>query len=330
VTSALRTTAFLLLALAAAGRASAQQAEPVPVPRPVPEDAEARAPAAPAEEPPLPPAGQHPAEVGGSWAGWAKLTNDWPGLVCHYEPAGEEPAVHVELSPAAAGGLHGSVAIDLPAAPGAPCPPLRKRYTIAEVRMAVGAASFTDSGGNEWTLSARRSGSVLQGTLAWQQGGPDEPLAQGFATPNGLRPLTRLGGEVRLTRTDLPGAGEAAALAAEEAKPAPKASAGQHVGNFAKVVGANVVGLGLLYGANQLGQGSSSGGALTCSPRVCIVGAPNQPCFCEGNVVSGSPCGATTGGVPIGGACDVPENPCQATLSCNSNLCEDRFGRCPY
>jgi len=330
VTSSLRTLALLLLALVAAGRASAQQAEPVPVPRPVPEDAEARAAASPAEEP-LPPPGLHPAEVGGSWAGWAKLTNDWPGLVCHYESAGEEPSVHVELSPAAAGGLHGSVAIDLPAAPGTPCPPLRKRYTVAEVRMAVGAASFTDSGGNEWTLSSRRSGSVLQGTLAWQQGGPDEPLAQGFATPDGLRPLTRLGGEVRLSRTDLPDAEPAAGPAAEEAKEAPpKVSAGQHAGNLAKVVGANVVGLGLLYGVNQLGQGSSAGGALTCSPRVCIVGAPNQPCFCEGNVVSGSSCGGTTGGVPIGGACDVPANPCQASLSCNSNVCEDRFGRCPY
>jgi hypothetical protein len=325
----LRTTALVLASLAGGGLALAQQAEPVPVTRPVPEDAEARVAASPPEEPPPP--GAHPAEVGGSWSGWARLTNDWPGLSCSYEAAGDEPSVFVELSPADAGGLHGSVAIDLPAAPGTPCPALRKRYAIAEVRMAAGAASFTDSGGNEWTLASRRAGAVLQGTLAWQQGGPDEPLAEGFTTPNGLRPLTRLSGEVRLRRTDVPDpeAGPAPP-AAEATAAAPAASAGQHAGNVAKVLGANVVGLGLLYGANQLGKGSSSAGVLTCSPRVCIVGAPNQPCFCEGNVVSGASCGATTGGVPIGGACDGTTNPCQANLSCNGNVCEDRDGRCPF
>jgi hypothetical protein len=319
------TIALLLVALAAVGSARAQQAAPLPVDRPVPEDAEARSVEPPAEEPP--PGGEHPADVGGSWAGWAKLTNDWPGLVCQYAPADDQPSVHVELSPATAGGLHGSVAIDLPAPAGTPCPPLRKRYAIAEVRMAPGAASFTDSGGNEWTLSSRRAGSVLEGTLAWQLGGLEEPLAEGFATPNGVRPMARLGGEVHLRRTDVPGPEAAAAV---EEKAAPKASAGQHAGNVAKILGANVVGLGLLYGVNELGKGSSSAGVLTCSPRVCIVGAPNQPCFCEGNVVSGASCGATTGGVPIGGACDGTTNPCQATLSCNSNVCEDRDGRCPY
>ena len=328
MTALFRTSALLLLALAAGAAARAQQAEPVPVARPVPDDAVAQGAATPPAEAAEP---GHPAEVGGSWSGWARLTNDWPGVVCHYEPAGDEPSVFVELSPAPAGGLHGSVAIDLPAAPGSPCPPLRKRYSIAEVRMAPGAASFTDSGGNEWTLTARREGSVLQGTLAWQQGGADEPLAEGFVTPNGLRPLTRLGGEVRLLRTDGPEAAEAVAPAADDAKPVVKSvGAGQHAGNFAKVLGANAVGIGLLYGVNKVGKGGSASGSLTCSPRVCIVGAPNQPCFCEGNVVSGESCGSTTGGVPIGGACDVPTNPCQASLSCNSNVCEDRFGRCPY
>jgi hypothetical protein len=332
-----RPAALLLFALLSGeGRALAQQAVPVPVPRPMPEDAEAQ-PAAPAPPEAAEPATvENAAAVGGSWSGWAKLTNDWPGLACLYEPAGDAPTVHLELS-AAEPGLHGSVAIDIPAAPGSACPPLRKRYTIAEVRMEPGNASFTDSGGNEWTLAARRGGAVLQGTIAWQQGGPDQPLAEGFTLPNGVRPLSRLTGEVRFRHDDPVGASsaadtaEAAAGPAAENKPAAKkGGAGTHAGNVVKVLGANVVGLGLLWAANELGQGSSAAGVLTCSPRVCIVGAPNAPCFCEGNVVSGSSCGSTTGGVPIGGACDGITQPCQASLSCNSNVCEDRYGRCPY
>jgi hypothetical protein len=328
--SSLRTLALLLLAvLAGGGPAVAQQAEPIPVPRPVPEDAEAR-PAPQVEEATAPPPGESAAVVGGSWSGWAKLTNEWPGLACRYEPGGDDPTVRLELA-AGETGLAGSVAIDLPAATGSGCPPLRKRYGIAEVRMAPGGAAFLDSGGNEWTLTSRRGGAVLQGTLQWQQGGPDEPLAEGFETPNGLRPGSRLSGEVRLRQDGVPAEGEeAAAPAVEEAEPAPKAGAGKHLGNVATVLGANVVGLGLLYAANELGQGESAAGVITCSPRVCIVGAPNAPCFCEGNVVSGASCGSTTAGVPIGGACDGTTLPCQASLSCNSNLCEDRFGRCPY
>jgi hypothetical protein len=320
-----RTPALVLAAvLVGSAAAWAQQALPEPVPRPVPEDAEARP--AP-EEPEEAPADESPAVVGGSWSGWAKLTNVWPGLECHYEPAGDTPAVHLELTPSDPG-LRGSVAIDLPAAPGTACPPLRKRYLIAEVRMAPGAASFTDSGGNEWTLTAQRGGTVLQGSLAWQQGGPDDLLAEDFAAPGGTRPMSRLVGEVRLQRDT--GGGESAAPA-EEARPeAKKGGGGTQVGNIAKVLSANVVGLGLLYAANELGKGGSSSGVLTCSPRVCIVGAPNAPCFCEGNVVSGASCGSTTGGVPIGGACEGTTMPCQSGLSCNSNLCEDRYGRCPY
>ena len=56
----------------------------------------------------------------------------------------------------------------------------------------------------------------------------------------------------------------------------------------------------------------------------------NDPCFCEGNVVSGASCGTTSGGAPIGAPCDGSDVPCQASLSCNSGICEDRFGRCPF
>jgi hypothetical protein len=96
------------------------------------------------------------------------------------------------------------------------------------------------------------------------------------------------------------------------------------------IIGANVVGLGLLYGVNKLGKGSSESGVVTCSPRTCIVGAINEPCYCEGNVLSGASCGTTTTGAPLGSPCDGKSVPCQAGLSCNSGICEDRFGRCPY
>ncbi|HSD29572.1 MAG TPA: hypothetical protein VLL75_19875 [Vicinamibacteria bacterium] len=283
-----------------------------------------------AQEPPAP----ADAGLGGSWEGWAKLTNDWPGLACRYEGGPESTSVRLELG-AADGLVKGSVAIDLPPETGSGCPPLRKRYAVAETIQGPGTLSFVDSGGNEWTLSVRRNATVLQGLLAWRQGGPEQPLAEGFAGPGGQRPAARLSGEVRLRR----GAGEAATEEPAAAGPAPESApaaskpigAGGHTKNVAIILGANVVGLGLLYGVNKAGKGSSETGVVTCSLRVCIVGATvNDPCFCEGNVVSGAPCGTTEGGAPQNAPCDGVAVPCQSGLSCNSGFCQDRDGRCPW
>jgi hypothetical protein len=275
-------------------------------------------------------------DLAGSWEGWARLTNDWPGLACRYEGGPEATSVRLELG-TEAGLLKGSVALDLAAEPGSGCPPLRQRHAIAETAQGPGTLSFTDAGGNEWTLAVRRSATVLQGLLAWREGGPEQPLAEGFAAPGGERPLARLSGEVRLRR-----ASEEAAPAAEPAGPAtpaggaaaaptPKAGAGTHARNLGIVIGANVVGLGLLYGVNKLGQGGSESGVVTCSPRVCIVGATiNDPCYCEGNVVSGASCGTTDGGAPQNAPCDGVSVPCQSGLSCNSGVCQDRDGRCGW
>jgi hypothetical protein len=286
----------------------------------------------------LPPAGftQEPAapsapSAAGSWEGWAKLTNDWPGQVCRYDGGPGTTSVRLELS-VVEGQLKGSVALDLPAEPASGCPPLRKRYAIAEATQGAGTVSFTDAGGHEWALSLRRGNAVLQGLLAWRPGGREEPLAEGFTRPDGQRPTTRLNGEVRLQRG---GEGEPAAPPTPAAEgptgPPPHTSAGKHAGHLGLVIGANVVALGLLYGANKLGKGSSESGVVTCSPRLCIVGAAvNDPCFCEGNVVSGVSCGTTVRGAPQGAPCDGRSVPCEAGLSCNSGICEDRFGRCPY
>jgi hypothetical protein len=286
----------------------------------------AGSPAIRAQEPPPPPPKPEqqttkPSFVG-SFEGWATLTNDDPTVSCRYEGTPNTPSVHLEFG--AGKTVAGSVAIDLPAPQGTPpCPALRKRYAIAEVSVSGPTLSFTDSGGNEWTLSLRENGKALQGLLAWRQGGVEEPLAEDFSLPGGRRPIARLSGEVQLHRVVSGGAGAAVASV-------PPVSAGKQAGSIAAIIGANVVGLGLLYGANKLGQGSSETGGVTCSPRVCIVGAPGAPCFCEGNVLSGASCGTTPAGSPIGGPCDGTSVPCQAALSCNSGVCEDRDGRCPF
>ena len=267
------------------------------------------------------PAGPKPRVFIGSFEGSAVLLNDDAGVSCRYESDPGTPSVRLELG--AGTSIAGSIAIDMPAPAGATCPALRKRYSIAEFVLEGPALSFTDSGGNEWTLSLRESGAALQGLLAWRQGGAEQPLAEGFTLPGGQRPLARLSGEVQLRRVAAGGAGAATATAAP-------VGAGKQAGNIAAIIGANVVGLGLLYGANKLGKGSSETGVITCSPRTCIVGAPNEPCFCEGNVLSGAPCGTTPGGAPLNAPCDGKAVPCEAALSCNSGLCEDRFGRCPY
>jgi hypothetical protein len=272
------------------------------------------------------------AGLAGSWTGWAELTNEWPGHPCRYEGAKDAPSVHLELSPEE-GRLQGSVAIDLPPVEGSGCPPLRKRLAITEVVVVDGAVSLSDSGGHEWNLTLRKGGDVLRGLLAWREGGTEAPLAEGFAFPDGTRPGSRLSGEVRLERASAAGSAGAAhgeaVPGAAKAAPA-KASLGRHLGNLAAVLGASAVGLAALYGVNQLGQGSSEQGTLTCSPRRCVAGGPSEPCFCEGNVVSGDSCGSTESGVPIGGACAYPTMPCQALLSCNNGICEDQFGRCPF
>lgn len=256
----------------------------------------------------------------GSFEGSAVLTNDDPAAACRYEGEPEVPSVRLELG--AGTSVAGSIAIDMPPPPGGSCPALRKRYSIPEFVLEGRALSFTDSGGNEWNLALRENGTTLQGLVTWRQGGPEQPLAESFEAPGGRRPLARLSGEVMLKRV-VPGSAGAGPSA-------PPTSAGKQAGHLGAIIGANVVGLGLLYGANELGKGSSETGVVTCSPRTCIIGAPNEPCFCEGNVLSGADCGTTTGGAPLNAPCDGKTVPCEAGLSCNSGICEDRFGRCPY
>ncbi len=290
----------------------------------------------------VPPAGAPQATssvagLAGDWEGWARLDNDWPGHRCRYEGSKEEIAIRLALG-SVDGELRGSVAIDMPAAEDSGCPPLRQRHLVDEVVLAEGLVSLTDSGGHDWDLALKGNGRVLRGLMAWQQGGDDQPLAAGFAFGDGTKPRSRLRGEVRLRKVETTPEEGAAGLEEGGAEAGPETGVpaartvggGDYVKYLGAVLGATAVGLAGLYGVNQLGQGSSEEGTITCSPRRCVVGAPQEPCFCEGNVVSGAECGNTETGVPIGGSCTWPTEPCQALLSCNNGICQDRFGRCPF
>ena len=106
--------------------------------------------------------------------------------------------------------IAGSIAIDMPAPAGGTLPRAAQALLDRRVRARGPALSFTDSGGNEWTLSLREGGAALQGLLAWRQGGAEQPLAEGFSLPGGQRPLARLSGEVQLRRVAAGGPGAAA------------------------------------------------------------------------------------------------------------------------
>jgi len=212
------------------------------------------------------------------------------------------------------------VAIDVAPAEGSGCPPLRKRYAIPGVHAGEGSVSFTDSGGNEWNLTLRHGEGLLKGLMAWKTG--DESLANGFKAPSGATPLTRLSGEIKLQRA-------AADNPAPAEGPTRKVTAGQRVGQVGAILAANAVAAGVLYGVNKAGK-STTGGAVTCSPRDCVITAPGEPCLCNNNVVTGASCGTTASGVPLLGVCNGTTLPCQSGFSCNRGFCEDRSGVCPY
>lgn len=262
-------------------------------------------------------------DLAGSWSGWARLTNDWPGLSCVYDGSATPGSVKLELAHTG-DKLGGTIVIVIPAAAGSECPPLRKQYLVTEGRLSEAALAFTDSGSNEWNLGTRQEGGVLKGLVAWKGGGTPEALAAGFAVA-GVTPLARLSGEVRLER---PGGATGAAAGGGGAS-LHKVTGGERAGHIAAIIGANVVAAAALVAVNKLGKSSTSG-SLTCSPRNCFLGSPGEPCLCNANVLAGASCGTTPSGVPLGGACNGTTLPCQSGFSCNGGICQDGSGACPY
>jgi hypothetical protein len=264
-----------------------------------------------------------PTDLTGTWTGTGQFTNEWPQSTCVYEGTAAT-AVSLELS-RDQGKVTGSLALDIPAAPDTSCPALRKRYQIPEAQVSQSEVSFTDAGGHTWNLALKKQ--YLKGLMAWQEGSRgSEPLAEGFSLPTGVKPLTRLSGEVKLSRVEEPAPAEASPGKGDKTKK----SSGHLVRNLGIVAVANVVALGALVGVNRVAKSGSSSAIITCSPRTCLPGEPGQQCLCNANVLSGTPCGTTTSGVPLAGVCDGNALPCQSGLSCNASVCEDRNGRCPY
>jgi hypothetical protein len=261
--------------------------------------------------------------VAGTWKGTATLTNDSPPSTCRYE-GGPDSAV-LKLQSGEDAGLRAVVRLEIAGTPGSGCPPLRKRHEATSVVVTGSAVSFLDPAGHEWNLALR--GGKLVGLVAWKGGGTDEPLADAFAPPEGRPPVLRLSGELSLTRSG--GEAETQAPEAAAAAPAPPAKASKsHF--WPSFLATNVVGLGAFYGIKKATDDTATGGSATCSPRFCVYSGVSDPCVCNINITSGASCGQTTNGVAFGGACNDTTLPCQAGLSCNNGVCDDRVGRCPF
>jgi hypothetical protein len=289
-----------------------------------------------------------PAGVLGRWAGNAKLTNEWGASPCSYAGGEAPPAVKLEIE-SGSDGVEVTATIDLAGTPGAPCPPVHKRYTIAGAQVTDSTIGFRDPAGHEWHLGVR--GDRLQGLIGWRSGA-DEILAEGFTGPSGERPLTRLSGEVSLARAGAPEAAPSAAAApatGDAAKSGTAAGAtgaaatggagqkaekagGKGLGLLPSILAANIIGLGAFYGIKVATDDSGQNtGQASCSPRDCVFSGVGDPCVCNiPNITSGGTCGNVPGGVPFGGTCKLPNKPCQAGLSCNNGICDDKFGRCPF
>jgi len=269
--------------------------------------------------------------ITGTWKGVARLTNESPPTTCRYEGGDESAVIKLQQEE---GDLRAIVRLDIPGVPGSGCPPLLKWYEATNVVVTGSAVAFLDPAGHEWTLALRAS--KLVGLVAWKGGGRDDALAEGYAPPGGAPPLTRLAGEVSLLREEASAVGEASpdspAGAETEKTPAgapetPKAGKSRFWPAF---LGANIVGLGAFYGIKKATDDDSTSGTATCSPRYCVFSGVADPCVCNINIVSGGACGQTTNGVPFGGVCNDSTLPCQADLSCNNGVCDDRVGRCPF
>lgn len=229
----------------------------------------------------------------GVWAGSAKLTTEGANP-CRYSGPAAPPAVTLEITATGETGK-GRLALELLAPQGSACPALRSRAEIKEMKLTESTAAFRDAQGRDWNLAVKEG--ALRGTFSG-------PGASGEV-------------ELRKTAAALGGPGLAKGVAG--------------------VIGANIVGVGALVGANRALQDNTSGTTtITCSPRACFtVSGSGQPCDCgntRSNVITGGSCGQTASGVAQGGKCSLPDQPCQAQLSCDDTFCQLPFpdgGPCP-
>jgi hypothetical protein len=304
------------------------------------------------------------ADATGVWSGKLRVAGDSGGAACAYEG---ERAATLELVQEGSR-VRGFVGLTAPAQEGSPCPALRKRWRVRG-SASGGSLVLQDDAGHEWTLGLR-NGALVGLLAWKAGIGRDEPLAEGFQAPSGETPLARLTGEVSLGRSGpgvadaatppgppKPGAPPgktptqppatalqtpSASSPEPRASPAPKSGVpaaqartgggGKGKGTIA-IIGANVVGVGAFLAVNSLAQDTPGGFQNTCSPRECIVGVAGEGCDCGPNdtgIVTGADCGEIDGGALLGAACDPPARPCATGLSCNSGVCQDSAGACPF
>ncbi len=229
--------------------------------------------------------------LAGAWTGTAKYTASAGAVPCVWVGTYDPPAAKLDIARGASG-LTGTLSLDV-AAPSEACGALKFTSPLSEVAATDSTLAFKDSLGRTWNLGLKLG--RLQGLVTGTDGS----------------------GEVSFGRV-VSGAG--------------KGGGGMLSGTLG-IIGANVIGIGALVGINQLAKEKSSdeGGIVAnCSPRVCTVQGPGEPCDCNGPLIAGGQCGQTTAGQTVGQVCDPVNQPCQANLSCNNAVCEDRFGRCPF
>lgn len=301
----------LLLAVAIGAPSLAQEPEPAPSPAP---------PRPPGREP------REPRGLTGRWVGSAKYQTD-AGTACRYEGTVDPPALALDLR---ADG--GQVRLELPTPAGTQCPPLRIESALTELSLTPSTASFSDAQGRQWNLALQMG--VLRGLVTGSGGSGEVSLtrrrperAAKHAQAASEAPASDAAEETGSTATESSGPAAGATPAGGEGKPA---GPGLKAGTLG-IIGANVVGLGALLAASGALQDESAGTSqLVCSPRQCLIGGPGEPCDCTATITTGAACGQTTSGVPVRGACALPDLPCQALLSCNNGVCEDRLGSCPF
>jgi hypothetical protein len=262
-----------------------------------------------AQEPPilLPPN----ADFTGSWTGTGRFTNEWASPVCQY--SGRPGSVTLEVR-GEGQETTGALSLDMKAS-SPTCPPLAKRYALHDIKVAGSRIAFVDPAGASWDLAFRTGG--LVGIVSWKAGQTDEALAEGFVGPDGSTPLTRLNGEVTLKRQG------------GETPPGPRGKSS--VTGTAKagiaVIAAEVIAGAALLAVNRYTKQSGNATSNNCSPRSCGVGVP---CLCNVQIAVGASCGNTSLGGTVGSPCALPDTPCGAGLSCNSNICQDlATGQCP-
>ena len=120
---------------------------------------------------PLPATAQ---DVAGSWTGWGRLTNEWPGLTCVYDGSAAPGSVKMELT-RARDKLGGTILFEIPPAAGSGCPPLRKQYLVTEARLSESTLTLVDSGGLESEPLDPPGRGRLAGLLAWKEGERPKP-----------------------------------------------------------------------------------------------------------------------------------------------------------